>query len=145
MQTQVDIPPKTPPPRLDKQTRLIDYLKQGYAPNKAMDLAGYSQSTIKHAQSQILRNIDTDALFGALKVKAVWACHQAYAVVQDAINPDNDIKTRTYGAKLAFDAAKVFLAQDKAPTQINFHFQTIKDQSTKNVQININKNSEIDE
>ena len=114
--SQVQVESKTVDPRLEKQTALIEYLKGGYAPKKAMELAGYSESTIEHSQAKILRNIDTDALLGALKVKSIWACHQAYAVVQDAINPDNDIKTRTYGAKLAFDAAKVFLSQDKAPT-----------------------------
>ena len=47
-----------------------------------------------------------------------------------------DIKTQSFGAKLALDNAKLHLADDKSPTSITFSFQTIQ---AENVQVNVGK------
>ena len=121
-----------------KRHRLESYLKEGYSRNKAMELAGYSEKTIRNAANSIMKNVNWDEVRLALKSRSIHANHMAIDVAMRQME-HGDAKQQGYGAKLALDNAKIHLAEDKTPTNITFNFQTIKGE---NVQVNVGDKEE---
>jgi hypothetical protein len=106
--------------KLEKTKELI---KEGYAPKKAAELAGYSKLTIKANMRKILENIRVDELIPHLRTLTAVGNLRAITTADEMLESD-DPKWRAYGAKIITDNAKIHLAKRDTPTVISFSFQS---------------------
>ena len=112
--------------KVEMKQMLNAYLKEGYSVKKSMELAGYSPSTIEtQAKRTVANNIDVDELHRTLKGRSLYANHLALDVAEEMMDPKKEDKTRSYGAKLALDNAKIHLGKDQTPPNITFRFTAI--------------------
>ena len=128
-------PELKPLTKVEKRQKLIGYLKEGYSVQKAMELAGYSETTIRtKLRRTVGRNVDVNALHSTSKGRSLYVNHLALDVAEDMMDTKKDDKTRSYGAKLALDNAKIHLGQDRTPLSTTYKF----------TQINVYKNMKLE-
>jgi len=111
-------------PRMVKTKELI---KEGYSIKKALELAGYSQSTINSRYRQYLEKLDLPELLRGLKHGSAILNYKVIRVLDEEMDKENS-RERIRAADVAVKMGKLHLGKDEAPPKIVFHFQTIDKQ-----------------
>lgn len=90
---------------------------------KAMELAGYSPSTIEHKANLYMKKLDLDELRRGLGIKAALSGIKAFKVLDEGMD-GKEPKDRIKAADAALKAGKIHLGKEEVPTQVNWFFQT---------------------
>ena len=109
-------------PRMEKTKELV---KEGYSIKKALELAGYSQSTINSRYRQYLERLDLPELLRGLKHGSAILNYKALKVLGEEMDKENS-RELIRAADVAVKMGKLHLGQDEPPPKIVFRFQTFK-------------------
>ena len=124
-------------PRMEKTKELI---KEGFSIKKALELAGYSQSTINSRYRQYLERLDLPELLRGLKQGSALLNYKAMKVLDEEMDKENS-RERIRAADVAVKMGKLHLGEDKAPPRIVVQLQSID----KQLVIEGNSEEQIDE
>ncbi len=106
--------------RMEKTKGLV---KEGYSIKKAMELAGYAQTTINTHYKNLLDKLDLPELLRGLKPASAILNYKAIKVLDEEMDKENS-RERIRAADVAVKMGKLHLGEDKAPPVIKFHSQT---------------------
>jgi hypothetical protein len=102
-------------------------VREGFSIKKALELAGYSQSTINSNWKDYLIKLDLPELLRGLKHGSALLNYKAIKVLGEEMDKENS-RERIRAADVAVKMGKLHLGQDEAPPRIVFQFQTIDKQ-----------------
>jgi hypothetical protein len=113
--------------RTPRMERTKDLIKEGYSVKKAMELAGYSESTINSSWKDYLIRLDLPELLRGLKHGSAILNYKAIKVLDEEMDKE-DSRERIRAADVSVKMGKLHLGEDKAPPRIVIHLQTIDKQ-----------------
>jgi hypothetical protein len=118
-------PRKNPAKKLTpRQEKMKELVAEGYSPEKAMELAGYSPNTIKGHLSEYRNKISDPELWNVFKRKSVERGMEALDILGGELHGEKSSDRIRSGDSLLRNVKTVAKDGPSEPV-INFHFQTI--------------------
>lgn len=120
-------------PPTEKMEKTLEEVKAGCSIQKAMQLAGYSEKTIRHNWKNYLDRLDIQELMRGLKTGTAILHYEVLKVLSEELKGD-EAKERLRAADIGTRLGVVHLKKEEVPSNITFAFQTIQGE---NVQVNV--------
>ncbi|MFX0199215.1 MAG: hypothetical protein ACFFCW_24090 [Candidatus Hodarchaeota archaeon] len=120
---------KKKPRYSEKLTKTRELVADGFSLKKALELAGYAPSTVKHNANLYLKKLDLDELKRGLKINTALSGFKALKVLDELMVSAEKDSDKIKAGDSVLRAGKTHLVKDETPPSYTFILQTIEGQT----------------